>query len=514
MFRLTVEKKYIWIPIKIGAKKETISIFQEDGVNKLFEFQIPVALENHHFYAALNVEDYVGSTLIISADVPQNWFELIQNQEERPQSNDPSRPKLHFSAEAGWINDPNGLIFHQGVYHLYYQYNPFDTQWGDMHWGHATSLDLLHWKQEDTALYPDENGTIFSGCAVGDNQNLLGFGVNTLLFYYTVAGGANAWSQGKAFQQRLALSTDGGKHLRKINSVILDTVEKENRDPKIFWHNETKAYIMVLFLIDNDFAIFRSSDLREWKMSQRLTLSGAWECPDLFALSVDDTQEKHWVFWSADGFYYIGNFDGYQFTPTSPRKEAYIGTLPYAAQTYSNVEGRVISVAWLRTLNKGKQYTGMMAIPVSLSLTKTQEGERLRLPAVEELTAMRTNHVHIASLAKGETLLTQTKNQPYELQIKLAGQESGVLLLEFAQSVLSIDFTCGICKFHETEFTFEIGRKLNIGIIVDFDVVEIRAQNDIIYLICENMVESLSGAILAKASVAPEECVIDIFNLK
>ena len=227
------------------------------------------------------------------------------------------RPALHFTAETGWINDPNGLVYADGVYHLYYQWNPFGTEWGNMHWGHAVSRDLITWEHRPVALMPDEFGTVYSGCGWQDHEGVAGFGKDALLFYYTAAGGSNQWStdQGNKHTQRLAISTDGGETLQKVGTVI-EHIKGENRDPKIFWHAESGAYIMVLYLDGTEFAIFRSADLLHWQESQRFSAERMWECPGLFALPVEDRPgEKKWVFWSADGYYRIGDFDGYAFHP-------------------------------------------------------------------------------------------------------------------------------------------------------------------------------------------------------
>lgn len=291
-------------------------------------------------------------------------------------------PKVHFAAKYGWINDPNGLIYHDGVYEIYFQYNPYGTQWGNMTWGHARTRDFLEYEELAPVLHPDENGTMFSGCGIINERGLLGLPKDALLLFYTAAGGTNPESEGKIFTIRMAYSLDGGNTYRKSGEPVLESLAAENRDPKVFWHEESGAYILVLWLEEQDFAIFRSTDLEKFTLSQRLTLKGGFECPDLFRLSVKNSEESKWVFWAADGSYYVGEFDGYTFTQTQERKTAYEGrveneerkpSLAYAAQTYFGVGDRVMSLPWLRTECVEEQTTGVMGLPRYFSLIKAGE---------------------------------------------------------------------------------------------------------------------------------------------
>ena len=289
------------------------------------------------------------------------------------------RPKWHLTAPYGWINDPNGLVFHDGVYEVYYQHNPKDIVWGNMTWGHQRTADLVHFEPMPLALLPDEHGTMFSGCGFLNRRGLLGLPKDALIFIYTVAPPFTEKAEEREwFSIRLAYSLDGGKTLIKKEGAVLTSLGIANRDPKVFWHEETGAYVLVLWIQGNELGIFRSEDLTCFELSQRLTLEGAYECPDLFKLPVFDPSDqgdgaKHepdsrWVFWAADGSYYVGDFDGYRFTETQERKQAYQTKLPYAAQTFSGLSGRVISLSWLRTENRGEDFTGMLSLPRELSL--------------------------------------------------------------------------------------------------------------------------------------------------
>lgn len=237
-------------------------------------------------------------------------------------------------------------------------------------------------------MFPDGSGTIFSGSAIANDRGLLGLPRDAMLFFYTAAGGSNEWSRGQYFTQKIAYSLDGGSTLTKIAEPCLPTVCPENRDPKVYWHEESQAYVMALWLEENAFGIFRSQNLRHWEQSDRFTLEGAWECPDLFCLDCEEGG-KCWFFWAADGFCFPGAFDGYHFRPYGGRQQAYVNNVPYAAQTYFGIKGRVVSIPWLRMENDGRLFSGACGIPVELSCKRTQEGYTLVQKPVRELTEQR-----------------------------------------------------------------------------------------------------------------------------
>lgn len=491
--RIQIRNDYLYLPIQVKKQEgicagkasdeskkqenQLLEIFCRNsfGEEKVFAFQIPLGepekgLYPADYYARLPVKQFAGKTLILRGDLPEEFFCSIHldgadvrtdrgcsqegravvsdgggKKNETGLSGDDSRrdlrrPLIHFTAETGWINDPNGLVYQNGIYHLYFQYNPFDIQWENMSWGHAVSRDLLHWEQRDTVLFPDENGTMYSGSGIINERGMLGLPREALLFFYTAAGGTNAWSGERTFSQRIAYSLDDGNTLTKTERGVLDTVCGENRDPKVFWHEESQAYIMVLWLEESDFGIFRSMNLEDWEMSDRLTLEGAWECPDLICLK-DAGGDVHWLFWSADGYYFWGSFDGYHFVTDGVRHEAYMNKMLYAAQTYAGVKGRVISIPWLRLPNRGRLYTGAMGIPREFSVTERDgkkllaqrpvreyENSRERID-IEALSGERAEHITTAEGAAdasaagqgaGERNVTYTgeKGAAVELQVR------------------------------------------------------------------------------------------------
>lgn len=370
----------LFLPVYEGTETEKLNAYSNG--EKKYEFDV-VPAGKLLYETVLPLAS--GEELELTGAFPDSFWKQVHTgcMAYEPKPENGSRPAVHFTACTGWINDPNGLVYQNGTYHLYYQYNPFGVQWGNMCWGHAVSHDLLHWQQEAVALYPDENGMMYSGSGIRNDREMLGLPEEALLFFYTAAGGRNAWSGERLFTQRMAYSLDGGRTLQKTDRGMVPTIGNDSRDPKVFWHKESQAYVMVLWLSGNDFGILRSADLESWKLSDRVTLPEAWECPNLVCLT-EENGEKHWAFSSADGFYFWGKFDGYHFTPEEGdafvQHMLYANRLAYAAQTYSGVPGRTVFVPWLRLHNAGRTYTGAMGIPRELSAHRSADGS-LRIAA-------------------------------------------------------------------------------------------------------------------------------------
>lgn len=387
--KLAITDDYIYIPVYVEKETEHVNFYieNESGKKQVFEFRIPVSWEiegeyEGNYLGELPVHAFVGETMVIEGNIPENMAERIINSGKIIQKTG-KRPSIHFAPVKGWVNDPNGMVYKDGVYHLYFQQNPFDTRWNNMSWGHATSKDLLHWEQHDSVMFPDSYGHMYSGCGLVNERSLLGLPDDALLFFYTAAGGMSQWCQGKEFTQKIAYSLDNGNSLIKIDAAAVETVYVDNRDPKIFWHEETQAYIMVLWLRGYRFGIFRSYDLETWEHQQELFLEEGWECPDLFCLKNKEGEEK-WFFWTASGLYYPGEFDGFQFMTTGERHQAYITGVPYANQTFSGVEGRTISIPWLRMPHDGRLFAGAYGIPVELTYEDRRGWSFIRQKPVRE----------------------------------------------------------------------------------------------------------------------------------
>ncbi len=308
-----------------------------------------------------------------------------------------------------WLNDPNGLVYFDGEYHLFYQFHPDSTVWGPMHWGHAVSRDLVHWQHLPIALRPDPLGTIFSGSAVVDRENTAGFGREALVAVFTHDGQAGQ-------QQSLAYSSDGGRSWRKFsgNPVLPSPPETVDfRDPKVFWHAETTSWVMVL-AVGKTIHFYRSRDLVEWRRSGTFgghgASGGVWETPDLFELPLEGKDESRWVLTVSVGDggpaggsgtqYFIGYFNGQTFHSENPPERtlwADFGADFYAPQTWSNEpQGRRLLIAWANNQQYANQipasgFRGVFSVPRQLGLRGTPDGPRLVQRPVKELAALRTD---------------------------------------------------------------------------------------------------------------------------
>lgn len=339
---------------------------------------------------------------------------------EEPERNEKHRPLFHFTPPQMWMNDPNGMVFHNGEYHLFYQHYPDSTIWGPMHWGHAVSKDLIHWEHLPIALYPDSLGYIFSGSAVFDRNNTSGLGTTDkppLVAIFTYHSPEKMDAGRKDFQtQGLAYSLDHGRTWEKYagNPVLKSPGIADFRDPKVFWHADTKKWIMVLAVRDR-VELFRSEDLKVWNKSDDFgeterAHGGVWECPDLFPLMVEGENTQKWVmlvsinpgglYGGSATQYFIGTFDGKTFrNDNPPAKTLWVdyGKDNYAGVTWSDIpetDGRRIFLGWMSNWQYAnvvptETWRSAMTIPRTLHLQNTPDGIRLASLPVKELEQIR-----------------------------------------------------------------------------------------------------------------------------
>ena len=338
------------------------------------------------------------------------------------------RPQFHFTPKTNWTNDPNGLIHYKGEFHLFFQHNPFGINWGNMTWGHAVSPDLVHWKQLPHAIHPDELGTIFSGSGVVDWKNTAGFqtGDEAVLVNFYTSAGSHA-PEKVPFTQSIAYSNDLGRSWAKYEgNPVIEHIVGSNRDPKVIWHEPTQKWVMALYLDQHDYALFGSTNLKEWTRLSTLQIPDT-ECPDIFELPVDgDPENTKWVFWGAAGKYYLGSFDGTTFTPEGDALRADYGANFYAAQTWSDVpesDGRRIQIAWMSGSNPPDMpFNQQMSFPCELTLRTTSEGVRLHREPVAEIENIHA-YVHAWSdlpLKPGEDLLAGLTGELFDIRAEVA----------------------------------------------------------------------------------------------
>jgi len=359
------------------------------------------------------------------------------------------RPQFHFTAQKNWLNDPNGLVFYKGVYHLFFQHNPSGIDWGNMTWGHATSPDLVHWTQHSDAIPPDAMGTIFSGSAVVDRGNTTGFqsgGDKALVAIYACAGDTSPESKGKPYTQCLAYSQDAGTTwVKYAQNPVLKQIAPGNRDPKVVWFEPKREWVMALFLENSDYALFTSPDLKSWKQIQRFPDPGTSECPDFFEIPVEASDLKKWVFVSASGQYLVGSFDGDKFTAEQTGVRMDVGPNYYAVQTYSDIpkrDGRRIQIAWMN----GGRYPEMpfnqqMSFPCRLTLHKTDEGYRIHRNPVREIKGLyeQEHKWKGLKLSAGEDPLAKLTGDLWDIDLDLEVGAAKQIVLTFRGTSVTYD---------------------------------------------------------------------------
>lgn len=317
---------------------------------------------------------------------------------------EPLRPQFHFSAKQGWLNDPNGLVYADGQYHLFYQATPGSRRSEEKWWGHATSPDLVHWTELPAALVPDADDSMWSGSAVVDRENRSGFGQNgqpPLVLIYTRALRGNE----QRGQTSLAHGTDGVHFTKYAENPVIGDLGRTNRDPRVFWYAPDKKWMLVLYVEDNDHhnvRFFRSDDLKHWTaVSQfeggRIGHDGQpsdnflYECPDFWEMPVEgEPGQTRWVLTAGNSEYMVGSFDGTTFKPETPKLPGQRGRGYYAAQTFNDEpQRRRVRLGWLWTDAPGTPFTQSMSLPSEHRLVRTPEGLRLTWSPVRELETLR-----------------------------------------------------------------------------------------------------------------------------
>ena len=385
---LNFDHRYLHFPVKTGAKKSRVALLVGGAVVREFEIELT---DQPEWWAHLDVSAWQGKAGTLRVDRLPNDSRALERVKQadaiwntQDLYREPLRAQIHFSPRRGWNNDPNGLVYAQGEYHLYFQHNPYGWGWGNMHWGHAVSRDLVHWEEIPIAIYPRTFGDwAFSGSAVVDRLNTSGMrqGDNELL-----AGAYTSTGRGEC----IVFSRDRGRTWSEFEGNPV--VKHEGRDPRLVWHEPTKRWVMAVY-DESDrkrwIAFYTSPDLKAWTFRSRI--EGFFECPDLIELPVDgDVTRKKWVLTAASSEYMVGEFDGTTFRPETAKLPGHRGRGFYAAQTFSSdPKGRVIQIGWLQTNTPGMAFNQGMSLPLNLSLRSTPEGPRLSWQPIDELASLR-----------------------------------------------------------------------------------------------------------------------------
>lgn len=400
--RLT--KRYLFIPIEDNKELAQVSLVVDNALRS--ENKMRLACIKVQYHVELDLVEFLNQQITLTLSELGNldllWDEFKFSDMPLALGYNAYRPLFHFAPLRGWINDPNGMFYKHGIYHLCFQYNPYGATWQNISWGHAISKDLIKWEQIGNALNPDGFGQIFSGSAVVDKHNDAGFGLNTVLAFYT-----NAHRLGGQTQS-LAYSTDKGYCFTKYkdNPILLSSTA-DFRDPKVFYHKKSKSWIMVL-AANEQMEFYSSLDLINWEYKSSFGQGignhlGVWECPDLIELYVDGTDQTYWVllcninpggpFGGSATQYFVGDFNGSVFTalPGSTVKWMDYGKDFYAGVTWSNApSNKCIATAWMNNwqyadLLPTGEFKGINTLARELDLFKYQDQIYLRSSVVKQL---------------------------------------------------------------------------------------------------------------------------------
>ncbi|WP_279188760.1 DUF4980 domain-containing protein [Prevotella melaninogenica] len=483
MKRVKTADKYILLPVEEEEGYAHIRVIKDNQVVK--EFNCKLAINKTDYNVPLDVSEYGGDVLLdiqFSGDkrsigLINNfvcWKDIKATNVFDSKNREKFRSIYHHTPLYGWMNDPNGMFYKDGVWHLYYQYNPYGSQWENMTWAHSTSTDLIHWKNHGEVIQPDALGTIFSGSSVVDKENTAGFGKDAVVSFYTSAGAAQT--------QSIAYSTDNGETFKKyVNNPILTSDVPDFRDPNVFWNEEVKQWNLIL-AAGQQMNIYSSKNLKDWKYESSFgegygNHGGVWECPDLLKMG------DKWVlicninpggpFGGSATQYFVGSFDGHKFTCESkPEVTKWMdyGKDHYATVSFSNApDGRIVVLPWMsnwqyanqvptqqfRSANglprdlglysyNGEDYVSVKPSPEVFAAFEKKPSGHLQPAAYIEVTNIKSNASIVLSNDKGErvTMVYDGKNATFSMD----RTESGVTDFHSDFKAKTVAPTNGIIK--------------------------------------------------------------------
>lgn len=459
---VTEAGKYLLLPVQDDAPEAKVGVISGNTQVGVMA-NVRLARERVDYYVPFSLAGFEGKDVKIDIQgMPADaacWKNMKLSDTFDLSNKEKHRPLYHHTPAYGWMNDPNGMFYKDGVWHLCFQHNPYGSVWGNLSWGHSTSTDLVHWKYEGDPVMPDAWGLIFSGSAVVDKDNTAGFGRDAIVAFYTSAK-PTPWGDNQ--MQCMAYSTDGGKTFTKYaNNPVLTSTERDFRDPKVFWYAPGKHWVMML-AVGQEMQIYSSANLKDWKYESSFGAKqgahgGVWECPDLVELPVEGTKEKRWVlicninpggpFGGSATQYFVGTFDGKKFTNQYPTKTKWMdyGKDHYATVTFSNAPGgRCVAMGWMSNWQYAaivptKQYRSANTIARDLSLYQQGGDLLLRCAPSKEIEAARQaknslKKFDVKDAYSIENLLDGNEGAyEIELEIKNNGAEKMVFTLQNAK---------------------------------------------------------------------------------
>jgi fructan beta-fructosidase len=473
--QIVVQHLYLLIPVRTGAPMRRMQLLVDGKIVREFDVELT---DRPDFQAFCDVSPFASKPLDIRANLPadeQHVLDSITQSDEVANPNtlyqEQDRPQFHFTSKRGWLNDPNGLVYTSGEYHLFYQHNPYGWNWGNMHWGHAVSPDLVHWTELPIAVYPKTYGDwVFSGSAVIDTANSAGFQRGTepsLVAAFTSTGRGEC----------LAYSNDRGRTWNEFRFNPL--VKHTGRDPRLLWHERSKRWVMAVydeFAGKRCIAFYNSSNLGLWHFTSRL--EGFFECPDLFELPVGHSNTTKWVLYSGDAKYVVGKFDGFKFKPDSPEKQQVRYGNFYAAQTYSNTpDGRRIQIGWASGITfPGMPFNQQMTVPCQLTLRNTPDGPRLFAEPIDELKSLRETSKALTEtqITPQTPLRSDIRGELLDVELEMQGTANSTATLNLRGIPVAFDFRKNELSCRKVTAPLEpVDGRIRLRVLVDRGSIEI-----------------------------------------
>ena len=453
LVRVTEQGKYLLLPVQDAGEEATIHVLANGKEER--SIVVRLATQKVDYYVPLDLTPYQGKHVVLNVVTPQGrstvreaqqdacWKHITISNTFDTANREKYRPAYHHTPLYGWMNDPNGMVYKDGVWHLCYQWNPFGSKWQNMTWGHSSSRDLIHWEHHEPTLLPDGLGTIFSGSSAVDVANSAGFGKDAVVTLYTSAATSQI--------QSLAYSTDGGYKFSTYEGNPVLPFESEARDPNMWWNNETKQWTLVLaHALEHEMLIFTSPDLKQWTLQSSFgkglgAQDGVWECPDLFELPVANTNVKKWVlvcninpggpFGGSATQYFVGDFDGKTFkvdvdaAGNVPTKWMDFGKDHYATVSWSDApDGRRTVIGWMSNWQYATevptlQYRSANTLPREMGLFEEKGQYYVSSTPSPELTALRGDLTHQAKRVS-------VSNKPHNISLPRANDGICEILME------------------------------------------------------------------------------------
>jgi fructan beta-fructosidase len=507
---MKAEHQWLNFPLSDTATAHLVEILRDGKPERYFMAQL--APGKPAFWSSLDVGSWKGSTLEIrvaddaTADLLGSIDETDRSKELGPDLyREALRPQFHFSARRGWLNDPNGLVFCDGQYHLFFQHNPFTWINASKHWGHAVSSDLVHWHEVAEALYPTEAGQMYSGSAVVDRANssgLVGGSTTPLVLAYTNAGHGSS--------QCLASTLDGVTFEKFSGNPVIPFMAGSpgSRDPRAFWYEPGHHWVLLLYVTvpepvqpgqpparqsRNTISIYTSTNLRDWTQTDSVA-GGAGrkdnflaECPDLFPLPVPGHPgEVKWLLQGASGEYYLGKFDGEKFTPESPRQRNHYGNDFYAAQTFNDApDGRRVQIGWMRAPSPGMPFNQCLSIPLDLSLRNTPQGLQLAYTPVPELNQLHGPAITIPAgpLGPQANPLAAVHGDSFDLEVEIKPGAAQTITFDFHGLQVAYDVAQGVIQVENVTAPLPLDHGvLRLRMLLDRTTLDILGAHGTVYL--------------------------------